>query len=221
MTFHTPPVIIAPKEDHLNTIIWLHGLGADGHDFEPVAASLKFLKTKFIFPHAPYRPISINHGMMMRGWYDIPDLSFDHRQDESGVRESATQIQKLIQQEISSGISSEHIFLAGFSQGGAIALFAGLTFNFKLGGIMALSTYLPIAEKLEKEKSEASLNTPILFCHGDSDSLLPAFLGENSCERLRHMGYQNIEWRSYPMDHSVCPEEILDIRDWLGQQGVK
>ncbi len=215
MDLQTPPVIINPKETHQSTIIWLHGLGADGHDFAPVVPSFRFLNTKFIFPHAKRRPISINNGLVMRGWYDISNLSLDQRQDERGVIESSESIQDLIRQEIKLGILPENIYLIGFSQGGAIALFAGLTFEKTLGGIIALSTYLPIAEKFEKNKSEASLKTKILFCHGDQDDLLPIFLGKNSCEKLKNWGYL-VDWKDYPMAHSVCPQELADIRGWLG-----
>jgi len=214
MDIKTSPVIVNPVQEHHSTIIWLHGLGADGHDFSPVVPSLKLLNTKFIFPHAKHRPIGINQGAIMRGWYDIPSLDFHHNQDEAGILESSLAIQKLIKQEIDVGIPAEKIFLIGFSQGGAIALFAGLSFDHKLGGVLALSTYLPIQEKFKKEKTEASLKTPVLFCHGREDSLLPMFLAERSAEILKNMGYQ-VTWKDYPMAHSVCPEELIDIREYI------
>ena len=222
MDIRTAPVIINPIQEHGSTIIWLHGLGADGHDFAPVVPGLKLLNTKFIFPHAKHRPISINNGMMMRGWYDIPSLDFrdrENQQDEAGILESSQAIQKLINQEISLGIPAEKIILIGFSQGGAIALFAGLSFEKTLGGVIALSTYLPILEKFKQSKTQASLKTPVLICHGSDDTLLPKSLGEISCEMLSTMGYETT-WKEYAMAHSVCPEELLDIRDWLNSKMV-
>jgi len=216
MDLNTAPVVINSKKENVSTIIWLHGLGADGHDFAPIAPSFNLDNTKFVFPHAKHRSISINNGMLMRGWYDIYSFDRTAKQDEAGILESSLEVQKLIQKEIDLGIQPAHIFLAGFSQGGAIALYAGLTFGQKLGGILALSTYLPIVNLFEKNHAEINLNTPILICHGDHDSILPLGMAEESYKILKNLNYQNLNLKIYPMDHSVCPEEVMDIKKWLG-----
>lgn len=202
------------------SVIWLHGLGADGNDFVPIIPELirpGWPAVRFVFPNAPVRAVTINGGMRMRAWYDILGLEIANRQDEGGVRESVTQIEELIARENSRGVPSERIILAGFSQGGAIALAAGLRHAQRLGGIMALSTYLPLGNTLPDEASPANRDLPILMAHGSVDPVVGEPLGLMSRDRLRVLGYP-VEWRSYPMAHQVCAEEIADIAQWLGVQ---
>lgn len=199
------------------SVIWLHGLGADGHDFEPIVAELEFTnkdKTRFIFPHAPSMPVTINNGMVMPAWYDIVAPRIDAAQDEEGIRFSAKQITQLIEAEMSKGIQSKHIVLAGFSQGGAIVLHTGLRFNQPLAGVMALSTYLPLDTYVSNEANAANKNTPIFFAHGSNDPVVPIALAEMSKEFLTRLGY-TIDWHRYSMEHSVVPQEIDDISTWL------
>jgi phospholipase/carboxylesterase len=196
-------------------VIWLHGLGADGHDFEPIVPELKLsLPVRFVFPHAPVRPVTINGGMVMRAWYDI--LGFDRhaKEDAAGIRASAIAVGQLIEREIERGIPSERIVLAGFSQGGAVALHAALREPRPLAGVLALSTYLPLATSLASERSPANAGVPIFMAHGTSDSVLPLSLGESSRRALEALGYA-VDWRSYPMAHSVCLEEVGAIGAWL------
>ena len=195
------------------SVIWLHGLGADGHDFEPIVAELRLPATanlRFIFPHAPVRPVTINGGMSMRAWYDILTLDRDGRSDEAGIRASAAILDGLIARELERGIAANMIVVAGFSQGGAIALYAGLRSNYKLAGIMALSTYLPLVDASDN----AHTDVPIFMAHGSLDPVLPMALGRDSAELLIGNGCQ-VEWHEYPMAHSVCMQEISDIRRWL------
>ena len=201
------------------SVIWLHGLGADGHDFEPIVAELNFKnkeKTRFIFPHAPTMAVTVNNGMVMPAWYDIVAPRIDSEQDEEGVRFSASQINQLIEIEMSKGIQSENIILAGFSQGGAIALHTGLRFNKPLGGIMALSTYLLLDTSVSTEANSNNKKVPIFYAHGSNDPVIPISLAETSKEFLTKLGYE-IEWHNYPMEHSVLPQEIDDISNWLGK----
>jgi phospholipase/carboxylesterase len=196
-------------------VIWLHGLGADGYDFVPIAPELGLnLPVRFIFPHAAARPVTINGGMRMRAWYDILGLGGKHPQDEAGIRDSAARVQKLIEAQVAAGIPCERIVLAGFSQGGAIALHAGLRQPQALAGILALSTYLPLAEKLPAELSAAGRATPVLICHGSHDNVVPLFMGTGTRDILRQLDHEP-EWREYPMQHQVCGEEIADIAAWL------
>jgi len=199
------------------SVIWLHGLGADGHDFEPVAPQLGFKDApavRFIFPHAPVRAITINGGMSMRGWYDIKGMAFDREEDREGLEDSASIVRQLIELENKAGIATEKIVLAGFSQGGAIALFAGLRLPERLAGILALSTYLPDADSMEEERSAASIDVPIFMAHGIADPVIPVALAEHSHGILEKMGY-HVEWQTYPMPHSVSAEEIGDIARFL------
>ena len=201
------------------SVIWLHGLGADGNDFVPIIPELRLPEPKdsgirFVFPHAPTRPITLNGGMVMRGWYDIVSLDFSNRADEAGVRESAELIAELITAEVNRGIATENIFLAGFSQGGAIALFAGLRYPTKLAGILALSTYLPVADKLATEKSTANSAIDIYYAHGNDDDVIAIQYAEQSRDFLLEQGY-TIEWHEYPMAHSVHPGEIQTLSAWL------
>jgi phospholipase/carboxylesterase len=201
-------------------IIWMHGLGADGNDFVPIVRELKLAATpaiRFVFPHAPMRPVSINNGYVMRAWYDVTygDLEGkSKRPDESGVRASEREIVKLIARERTRGIASENIVLAGFSQGGALALQTGLRYPDRLAGIMALSTYLPLAETLAREASEANRRTPIFMAHGTQDPVVSYAWGSASRRMLDDLGYP-VEWHEYPMQHSVCLEEVNDVAAWL------
>jgi phospholipase/carboxylesterase len=202
------------------SVIWMHGLGADGSDFVPIVEELELDGTpgiRFLFPHAPMRPVTINNGTVMRAWFDVSlgDLEGNSRRaDERGVRESQAQIAALIEREAERGVGPEHIVLAGFSQGGAIALQTGLRHPRRLAGVMALSTYLPLADTLAREATPASKATPIFMAHGIYDPLIPLAMGAGSMTLLTGFGY-TVEWRQYPMPHSVCPEEIEDIGAWL------
>ena len=201
-----------------HAVIWLHGLGADGNDFLPIVPELvdpKWPPLRFVFPHAPVRPITINGGMAMRAWYDISGQEIAQRQDETGIRSSIVLLEELIEREIARGIPGENIFLAGFSQGGAIVLAGGIRHAQRLGGIVALSTYLPMAEKTDAEASAANRATPIFMAHGMLDPTISHALGEMSRDYLVQRGYA-VAWHAYPMAHQVCMEEIADLRTWLG-----
>lgn len=198
-------------------IIWLHGLGADGNDFVPIVQQLQLpenLAIRFIFPHAPVRPISLNQGYAMRGWFDLYELSLDAREDASGIRDAGNRIIQLYQQQQAAGIASNRIILAGFSQGGALALFAGLRYPEKPGGILALSTYLCLKETLSEEKSLFASDIPVFMAHGLQDEVLPYEFGAKSADLMRNEGV-HVEWHDYQMGHSLCMEEILDIRNWI------
>ena len=202
------------------TVIWMHGLGADGNDFVPIVNELELDGTpaiRFVFPHAPMRPVTINNGYVMRAWYDVSfgDLEGQSRlADERGVRESQAHITALIEREARRGVAAQDIVLAGFSQGGAIALQTGLRHPRKLAGVIALSTYLPLAESLPQEAAPANKATPIFMAHGTYDPVVPLMMGAGSMTLLTGLGYA-VEWRQYPMPHAVCPEEIQDIGAWL------
>lgn len=203
------------SNDSTHSIIWLHGLGADGHDFEPIVGELKLTqKIRFIFPHAPVMPVTINNGMSMPAWYDITAVQIDQRQDEAGIRQSAQSVIALIEREIQRGINSRHIILAGFSQGGAIALHTGLRYEKPLAGIMGLSTYLPLAESIETEIHASNKHTAIFLAHGKHDPIVPPQLAVATNATLNKLGYQT-ELKQYEMEHSVCPEEIDDISNWI------
>ena len=202
------------------TILWLHGLGADGHDFAPIVPELLrpgWPQIRFVFPHAPVRAVTINNGARMRAWYDIRNFDIDQRADETGVRESIAQVEALIAREVDRGVPPDRIILAGFSQGGAIALAAGVRRQAALGGIVALSTYLPMASTTAPEATPAGLGTPVFMAHGQLDPVVPESLGQRSRDALQALG-MNIEWRSYAMPHSVCAEEIRDLGQWLQQR---
>ncbi len=197
------------------SVIWLHGLGADGHDFEAIVPELQLpdnLRLRFIFPHAPYRPITLNNGYVMRGWYDIASLDVSAPQDEDGITESSAAINALIAEEVNRGIEHQRIILAGFSQGGAVILNTGLSQPTPLAGLMALSTYLPPATQLNTDNSQ--LTMPIFMGHGLDDDIINYRYGVASRSRLQNAGF-NIDWHDYAMGHSVCMQEIADIRDWL------
>jgi phospholipase/carboxylesterase len=198
------------------TVIWLHGLGADGHDFEPIVPELRLAKAvRFVFPHAPVRPVTINSGMRMRAWYDILQFGAGP-EDEAGIRASEALLKELVSQEKIKGVAANKIVLAGFSQGGAIVLQTGLRYPERLAGIMALSTYLPIATTLETEKSRVNQDLPIFMAHGSYDDVIPLRRAEASKETLVKAGYA-VDWRTYPMPHSVCPEEIGHISQFLAK----
>jgi phospholipase/carboxylesterase len=196
------------------SIIWLHGLGADGHDFEPIVPELRLAEpVRFIFPHAPVRAVTVNQGMRMRAWYDIFQFG-GGREDEAGIRASQGLVEEIISSEVLKGIKPEKIVLAGFSQGGAIALQTALRHPQRLAGVLALSTYLPIQEKLADEASAPNREAPIFMAHGLYDDIIPLARAERSRDALAKAGYK-VEWRTYPMPHSVCPEEIRDIAGFL------
>lgn len=206
---------IETGEDPAASIIWLHGLGADGHDFEAIVPELELPRApiRFVFPHAPMQPVTINAGMVMRAWYDVSDAAI-RREDEAGVRASQALLEGLIAREKQRGSAAGRIVLAGFSQGGAIALQTGLRHAERLAGIMALSCYLPIADKFADEAHRANRGVPVFMGHGTQDPVVPLARAAESRELLERAGY-GIEWHDYPMPHSVCIEEIRDISAWL------
>ena len=203
------------------SVVWLHGLGADGRDFEPIVPEFDLPEAvRFVFPHAPIRPVTINGGYPMRAWYDIFSLERGGLEDEAGIRVSAAQVGNLVQSEVDRGIPISQLVLAGFSQGGAIALHVGLRYSQSIAGIIALSTYLPLAETLAMEKSSDTKRLSIFMGHGTEDVTIPEFYGAQSRDQLQSEGYK-VDWRTYPMGHSVCEEEILHINGWLRTcQGV-
>jgi phospholipase/carboxylesterase len=214
----TLEVETAPKPTA--AVIWLHGLGADGNDFAPIVPELRLTGSpaiRFVFPHAPTMPVTINNGYVMRAWYDVSfgDLEgTTRRADEKGVRLSQSRIGDLIEREIKRGVAARRIVIAGFSQGGAIALQTGLRYPETLAGIMALSTYLPLADQLTDEASAANRQIPIFYAHGTHDPVIPLAMATTSREKLVAAGYA-VEWHEYPMQHSVCAEEVAAIRAWL------
>lgn len=207
-----PPVIIEPSLPAKAAVIWLHGLGADGHDFEEIVPSLGLPKDhaiRFIFPHAPVQPVTINGGMEMRSWFDIRSLNMADDVDSAGIRVSCHQVYRLIEAQLDQGIVGEKMVIAGFSQGGLIALHAGLSYDHALAGVMALSTWCPLVEQFHLHR-----DMPIFMAHGQQDPLVPFSLGEKARDDLSAKGYQ-IEWHDYPMQHQVCLEEIDEIGRWL------
>ena len=199
------------------SVIWLHGLGADGHDFEPIVPELDLpdaLAVRFVFPHAPMQAVTINGGAVMRAWYDVYALEGARREDADGVRASQAKVEELIAREKARGVAAARIVLAGFSQGGAIALQTGLRHGERLAGIMALSTYLPVASTLAAEASAANRAVPIFMAHGVDDPLIPIERATASRRQLEAAGYA-VEWHEYPMAHAVCLEEIADVSAWL------
>ncbi len=199
-------------------VIWLHGLGADGHDFEPIVPELKLnadLNIRFVFPHAPMIPVTINQGFVMRAWYDIRETKIDAEQDEAGIRQSSQALGQMIEEQVESGIVSERIVLAGFSQGGAIALFTALRYPGHLAGVMALSAYMPLPHSLTAEKSDANSGIPIFLAHGSDDTVVPIELAYVTRGKLEKEGYP-ATWMEYQgMMHSVSEKEIFDIAEWL------
>jgi phospholipase/carboxylesterase len=207
---------IETAPDPRASIIWLHGLGADGNDFAPLADEIELpVAVRYIFPHAPMMPVSINNGYVMRAWYDIIDAAV-RREDEAGVRASQQSVEVVLAREKSRGIDASRIVLAGFSQGGAIALQTGLRHGERLAGIMALSTYVPLADKLASEANPANHEVPIFMAHGTDDPMIAFARAKESRDLLLRHGY-SVEWHEYRMQHSVCPQEIADIGKWLGR----
>jgi phospholipase/carboxylesterase len=212
-----PAVEIDPPEPPKASVIWLHGLGADGHDFEPIVPELRLPKSagvRFVFPHAPMRPVTINQGFVMRAWYDIKTMNLERHVEEEDLEGSRRQLEAWIAHEKSSGIASERIVVAGFSQGGAIALYTGLQHEERLGGILALSCYHPLPELIRERASDENRGVPIFLGHGTHDPIVPVGLAEATVETLRANDYEP-EWHTYPMPHSVCAEEVRDIGEWL------
>jgi phospholipase/carboxylesterase len=212
-------VELEPRARADATVLWMHGLGADGHDFEALVPELRLPEApavRFVFPHAPIRPVTINGGHRMRAWYDVTGFDRSAPQDEAGIRESAESLGALVRRERERGIPSDRIVAAGFSQGGAMALQLGLRWPERLAGILALSTWLPLADTLETEAHPANAAVPVLMAHGSNDPVIPIAMGQGSRDALRARGY-DVDWRSYPMPHSVCVEEVQDIRHWLLQ----
>jgi phospholipase/carboxylesterase len=199
------------------SIVWLHGLGADGNDFSPIVPELVrpgWPALRFVFPHAPVRPVTLNAGMRMRAWYDIRDLELNSRADEAGVRESIAELDALIAREGERGIPPSRVVLAGFSQGGAIVLTAALRREQPVAGVLALSTYLPLASSNAVEATPGGRSTPVFMGHGTQDPMVRCAWGEASRDALRALGVP-VEWRTYPMPHSVCADEVRDAGDWL------
>jgi phospholipase/carboxylesterase len=199
-----------------SAVIWLHGLGADGHDFEPIVPYLGMenLGVRFVFPHAERRAVTINTGLIMPAWYDIRSLHLGVDIDERGIRDSAEQVARLVARERERGVAAARIVLAGFSQGGVIAVHVALRHKETLAGIMALSTYLPLIATVEDEIDPANGATPVLQAHGAGDPMIPLELGEAARDRLQALGHPLV-WRCYPMQHEVSPDEIADIGVWL------
>jgi len=214
MTLPTVEVETGPAPT--GTVIWLHGLGADGHDFEPAVPALSppGEALRFVLPHAPVRAVTLNGGYRMRAWYDIIAIDRRAAQDEAGIRQSAADIAALVQRENERGISSDRIVLAGFSQGGAMALFTGLRLPQRLAGIIGLSCYLPLAAALAEEASAANRATPLFLAHGWYDAVVDPALGEWTRQQLTSAGYP-VDWHSYPMEHSLCAEEAEHIAAFL------
>lgn len=198
-------------------IIWMHGLGADGHDFVPIVGELELPPrpaVRFVFPHAPVRPVTINDGYVMRAWYDVLTPSFNNREDEASLRQSQAAVESLVAAEAGRGVPPERVFLAGFSQGGALALQTGLRHPRRLAGIVALSTYLPLARSLEAEAHAANAGVPIFMAHGTHDPVIPLRMAAASQEQLAAAGYP-VRWETYPMPHTVCMEQLRDLSEWL------
>lgn len=199
------------------SVIWLHGLGADGHDFEPIVPELVRpgdRALRFVFPHAPVRPVTLNAGYAMRAWYDIVGIDRHAAQDEAGIKDSDAAVKALIRRENERGVATSSIVLAGFSQGGAMSIYSGTRLQEKLGGILALSCYMLLGLKFEAERSETNRSTPIFMAHGTQDPVVPLQLGDESRRMLEAADYP-VEWHTYPMPHAVSPQEIADIAAWL------
>lgn len=212
-----PPLETATGDAPTASVIWLHGLGADGYDFLPVVDELDLGglgDLRFVFPHAPLMPVTLNNGYVMPAWYDVVAISPDAPEDEAGIRASARTLEALIAREGARGIPARRIVLAGFSQGGVIALHTALRHEQRLAGALILSSYLALAERLPVEASGANRDLPIFMAHGGMDNIVPETLARKGERALRELGYA-VEWHDYAMAHSVCPEEIGDIGNWL------
>jgi phospholipase/carboxylesterase len=212
-----PYVEVNPKSKAKATVIWLHGLGDSGNGFAPIVPDLKLpdeLGIRFVFPHAPTRPVTINNGMSMRAWYDITSLDFNNRADSQGVKESSDLVADLIEKEIAQGIPANKIVLAGFSQGGVIALHLGTRYEKSLAGVMSMSSYMSEPEKLSDEAHAANKNTAIFVAHGTHDDVVPIFMGNAAFKVLESNGYK-VTWHEYAMQHNVCMQQLNDISTWL------
>jgi phospholipase/carboxylesterase len=210
-------VEVTPEVSARASVIWLHGLGADGHDFEAIVPELRLpaaLGVRFLFPHAPLRPVTINQGYIMRAWYDVAQLDLSQEEDESGIRTSERLIRELIEQERTRGVTAAHIALAGFSQGGAVALHTALRYGERLAGILTLSAYLPLPACLAAEASPANADVPIMMAHGTNDTVIPVRLARESRDHLQRLGYR-VQWHTYPMAHGVSLPEVGDTSEWL------
>ena len=219
MPDHLDAIEIETAPNPTAAVIWMHGLGADGHDFEPIVPELRLpasLPVRFVFPHAPLRPVTINQGHVMRAWYDIRALAGVRREDEAGVRQSARQIEALVERERRRGIAPGRLVLAGFSQGGAMALHVGLRHAERLAGVMALSCYLTLGDTLGTEAAAANRDVPIFWAHGVHDPMIPLAMAEHGRAQVAALGY-SIEWHQYAIPHSVSAEEIADVARWLGR----
>ena len=208
---------IEPAGPAHSSVIWMHGLGAGARDFEPIVPELKLpveLGIRFVFPNAPIRPVTINNGMQMRAWYNVLSLDLPRQEDAEGVYASEQAINVLLEREKQRGIPAERIVLAGFSQGGVMALHTGLRYPERLAGSLALSCYIPLAARLSNERGSANQATPIFITHGDYDAVIPMRYGQQSVDLLRSLGYA-VEWSDYGMGHEVCWEEIRDVAQWL------
>ena len=211
------PIIIKTGASPDASIIWLHGLGADGHDFEPIVSELRLpdsLAIRFVFPHAPFRPVTLNGGYTMRAWYDLAMTEKGIHQDEGHIRESERVIAHLVDRERAAGVDSRRIVLAGFSQGAAMALHTGLRYPHPLAGIMALSMPLPLADKIPNELNPANAQAPVFLAHGTRDPIVPFLLGERAQQLLQSLSIP-VEWHAYDMEHTVSQREVADIRAWL------
>jgi phospholipase/carboxylesterase len=214
-------VEVGGEEKPDGTVIWLHGLGADGHDFEPIVAELQLdeiADIRFVFPHAPVRPVTINGGIPMRAWYDVMSLDRSGPQDEVGIRDSAEALEQLIQREHERGVPYDRIVVAGFSQGGAIAMHTAMRFAEKLAGLMALSSWMPLEAAIDREVMQSPesqpRDLPIMMAHGSFDPMLPIAAGQHARDIMQKAGF-DVQWHEYPMAHAVCAEEIAEIRRWL------
>ncbi|KAF1685244.1 carboxylesterase [Pseudoxanthomonas broegbernensis] len=202
------------------TVLWLHGLGADGHDFAPIVPELlrpHWPALRFVFPHAPVRPVTINNGVPMRAWYDIVGMDFASRAEAAGIAESVEQVEALIAREAERGIPASRLVLAGFSQGGAIALATGLRRHAPLAGLVALSTYLPGGQAVAAQRHPNAVAQPVFFAHGDGDPVIPVQHGLASAQALERVGFE-VAWHRYPMAHQVCAQEIADLGQWLDRR---
>jgi len=212
----TPDAVeVTTGENPAGSIIWLHGLGADGHDFEAIVPELRLpagLSLRFVFPHAPVQPVTINGGMAMRSWYDILSFDSDGRADRDGLLKSSALLEELIRLEIERGIEPDRIVIAGFSQGGAVAIHTALQTEHRIAGLMALSTYMALPEDAQSAACRKDL--PIFMAHGSFDPVLQIDWGRSSADKLTENGY-TVDWHEYPMAHAVCPQEIADISQWL------
>lgn len=220
MTKTLPSIEIEPSTPARASVIWLHGLGASGHDFEPLIPQLGLVEehgVRFVLPHAPEQPVTINQGYVMPAWYDIVSMDIVTRQDEAGIRRSENLLRGLMEREIRRGIAPARLVLAGFSQGGAIALHTALRYPERLAGVLALSTYLPLADRADAECAEAQRGLPVFMGHGEQDGIVPLEAAARGRDALRALGCE-VEWHAYAMAHSVCNDEIADLRAWLLQR---